>query len=297
MLQRRLLQVALPLARAAREARVLARSPALPRAPPPPQAQAPFAAAPSRAMTTGTRENPVRAGRRVSVVLLTQLDALGAAGQEVAVAPGYARNKLVPERLAVYATAANRRAHARELAPEARALKDAERAENRVRARIARVVLSFRRATSDGRTLYGAITASDIVEGLQATELRNLRLLEANVRVQAAPPAGAAAGAAGAAAETPATPAPPKEGSGEAAAASAAAAAAAPVAAAEEAAAAAAGKLPVAAAEPAAVAAAAARAAGGNVLLSVGSYTVLVEPARVGYAGVWMPLRVEVASA
>jgi large subunit ribosomal protein L9 len=240
-------------------------------------------------MTTGTRENPVRAGRRVSVVLLTQLDALGAAGQEVAVAPGYARNKLVPERLAVYATAANRRAHARELAPEARALKDAERAENRVRARIARVVLSFRRATSDGRTLYGAITASDIVEGLQATELRNLRLLEANVRVQAAPPAGAAAA-------TPAAPALPKEGSGEAAAASAAAAAAAPVAAAEEAAAAVAGKLPVAAAEPAAVAAAA-RAAGGNVLLSVGSYTVLVEPARVGYAGVWMPLRVEVASA
>jgi len=289
MLQRRLLQVALPLARAAREARVLARSPALPRAPPPPQA--PCAAAPSRAMTTGTRENPVRAGRRVSVVLLTQLDALGAAGQEVAVAPGYARNKLVPERLAVYATAANRRAHARELAPEARALKDAERAENRVRARIARVVLSFRRATSDGRTLYGAITASDIVEGLQATELRNLRLLEANVRVQAAPPAGAAAA-------TPAAPALPKEGSGEAAAASAAAAAAAPVAAAEEAAAAVAGKLPVAAAEPAAVAAAAAaRAAGGNVLLSVGSYTVLVEPARVGYAGVWMPLRVEVASA
>jgi large subunit ribosomal protein L9 len=52
--------------------------------------------------------------------LLSTLDALGVAGEEVAVAPGYARNFLVPQRRAVYATARSRAALRVELRRAAR---------------------------------------------------------------------------------------------------------------------------------------------------------------------------------
>jgi len=226
-------------------------------------------AAGARPMTTGTREAPVRSRRRVSLILRASLDDLGHAGQEVSVSPGFARNKLVPAGLAVYATEANRRLLRVELPPAELAAEDARRAQNRVRARVGGVVLKFRRATSDGRALYGAITASDVVEALQQTVLRNLRLQEANVRIPAAAPAGADAPAAAGA----------ELGAGAGAGAGAGPGAGAGVAAA------------AAAEAPAAPAGSAA-----NVLTHVGRYTIFVEPARVGYAGLWCPLAVDVAS-
>ena len=46
--------------------------------------------------------------RRINVVLLEHLNRTGFEGQEVEVAPGYARNYLIPQRKAVYATEENR---------------------------------------------------------------------------------------------------------------------------------------------------------------------------------------------
>lgn len=137
----------------------------------------------SSAYFSSARAEPVRVKRAVSVVLRQQLDTLGHAGEEVKVAPGHARNYLVPHGLAVYATVANKAAHKVVLAPEEAAAKAEERARNRVRTRIEAVSLRFQRATRDGAQLYGGVSAADIVEGLETTPLANLRIRPANVKI------------------------------------------------------------------------------------------------------------------
>jgi len=212
-----------------------------------------------RCMSTGTREFPVRVNHKVSLILRKQLDDLGYEGQEVQVSPGYARNYLVPHKLAVYATEANRRSLRVDLSEAMRAEKDSERALNRLRTRVANIVLTFKRATSDGKSLYGAITASDVVEGLQQTVLKNLKIAEGNVKIPRSKDSVEvedekvieAADGTGEAKQTSVT----------------------------------------------SVAAAIAPSKGGNVLQTVGSFIIQIEPAKVGYAGEWMDLKVEVTSA
>jgi len=128
---------------------------------------------------------PVRVGRKVSVVLLKQLDNLGHAGAEVAVAPGYARNFLVPSGSAVYATPSARAAHAVVLDAAAARASAAAREENLLRGRVAAVRLRFVQATADGVNLYGSVTAGDIVAALAASALRKLALRERSIRMPA----------------------------------------------------------------------------------------------------------------
>jgi len=103
----------------------------------------------------------------MKVLLLRDHDKLGKAGDIKNVADGYARNFLLPRRLAVLATAG--------------ALKQAEtvrRAEEKRRARLfaeAQAVahqltgttLIFRALASETGKLYGSITAGDIAEAVQ----------------------------------------------------------------------------------------------------------------------------------
>lgn len=131
------------------------------------------------------RLDPVRKGNKVSLILLQQLDNLGYKGEEVKVVPGYARNHLIPQRLAVYATQSNRDKY-KIILPEAEAaVKIEERATNMLRARIAAVNLIFKRATKDGQNLYGGVTVSDVVEQIATTPLKNLKIKESNVKLPA----------------------------------------------------------------------------------------------------------------
>lgn len=210
-----------------------------------------------RFMTRGTRQSPVRIQNKVSLILRKQLDDLGYLGQEVQVSPGYARNYLIPHKLAVYATEANRRSLRVDLPDDIRAEKDAERALNRLKTRVANIVLTFKRATSDGKSLYGAITASDVVEGLQQTVLKNLKIAEVNVRIPRS------------ITETEEKIVTIEDGK-EATSVDVNTAVSAP---------------------------AVGGIKGGNVLQTVGSFIVQIEPAKVGYSGEWMDLKVEVMSA
>jgi len=213
-----------------------------------------------RFMTTGTREAPVRIQNKVSLILRKQLDDLGYLGQEVQVSPGYARNYLIPHKLAVYATEANRRSLRVDLSDDLRAEKDAERALNRLKTRVANIVLTFKRATSDGKSLYGAITASDVVEGLQQTVLKNLKIAEVNVRIPRSITET----------EEKIEKIVTIEDGKEATSVDVNTAVSAP---------------------------AVGGIKGGNVLQTVGSFIVQIEPAKVGYSGEWMDLKVEVMSA
>lgn len=152
----------------------------------------------SGARAASTAAAAIRKGSRVKVVLLQQLDNLGYKGEEVAVAPGYARNFLVPGRLAVYATEANKAAHKVVLPTAEQRAIALERETNMLRARIGAMKLTFARATNDGTHLYGSVTASDISEALAASTLRKLGVTEAGIRF-AAEASGEAEAAGGAA--------------------------------------------------------------------------------------------------
>ena len=92
----------------------------------------------------------VRHGDKVSVVLKEQLDNLGHKGEEVKVAPGYARNFLVPYGKAVYATDVNRTRFKIVLPAEEQKRITQQREINMLKARIAVFKLRFTRATKDG---------------------------------------------------------------------------------------------------------------------------------------------------
>jgi len=107
----------------------------------------------------------------MKVILMTDVPALGHRGETKEVANGYARNFLLPKKLAVAATAANlknvthlKRQRERE---EEQALSTARAAAQRVEALTLAVTA---RASDDGR-LYGSVTAQDVVEFLERHEV------------------------------------------------------------------------------------------------------------------------------
>jgi large subunit ribosomal protein L9 len=103
----------------------------------------------------------------MKVILMSDVPALGHRGETREVANGYARNFLLPRKLAVPATPANlknvehlKRQRARE---EHRALEEAKA----VAASIGALTLAVTaRASEDGR-LYGSVSAQDVVEFLE----------------------------------------------------------------------------------------------------------------------------------
>lgn len=102
----------------------------------------------------------------MEVILREHVDNLGRRGDIVNVAPGYARNYLLPRKLALPVTEENKRRIERERKQaEAREMAERQDAEA-VAARLAEIELVFPRRVGEHDTLYGSVTAADIVEAL-----------------------------------------------------------------------------------------------------------------------------------
>ena len=118
----------------------------------------------------------------MKVILVKDVDNLGLAGQVLNVAPGHARNHLLPTGAALSATEANLRLLARKRAEyETRAKAEKDQALD-LKGRLAEVRLIFHRKAGEKGKLYGAVTAMDLGAALQAQgfemERRRLRLGE-----------------------------------------------------------------------------------------------------------------------
>ena len=101
-------------------------------------------------------------------LLLTQpVDALGEPGDEVNVRPGYARNYLLPRRIAVPITDENRRevAEARKVWAVER-IKEREAAEALARSLEGHTLRFERRVKTDSNELYGSVSVQDIARQL-----------------------------------------------------------------------------------------------------------------------------------
>jgi len=104
----------------------------------------------------------------MEVILRDHVDNLGRRGEVVKVADGYARNYLLPRKLALLATAGNKKQIERE-----RAKFDAKEADERKvveaqAARLANVEVVIARRVGDTEALYGSVTTSDIADALAA---------------------------------------------------------------------------------------------------------------------------------
>ena len=104
----------------------------------------------------------------MEVILREHVDNLGRRGEIVKVAPGYARNYLLPRKLALPATDGNRKHVERERKiMESREAGEKASAEA-IAARLAAVDISIARRVGDTEQLYGSVTSGDIVDYLKA---------------------------------------------------------------------------------------------------------------------------------
>lgn len=106
----------------------------------------------------------------MKVILLQDVESLGKAGDLKEVANGYARNYLLPKRLAAGATQALVENRQQRIAAEQRRQEKQAEMNRNQSARLGQVTLTFKaRVGSQGR-LYGSITSQDIADGLRENE-------------------------------------------------------------------------------------------------------------------------------
>jgi large subunit ribosomal protein L9 len=101
----------------------------------------------------------------VELILLQRVAKLGQMGDLVRVKPGYARNYLLPQKMALRANKANREQFETQRAQlEALNLRRREEAE-RLAERIGDLTVVVIRQASDAGSLYGSVSARDIADG------------------------------------------------------------------------------------------------------------------------------------
>jgi large subunit ribosomal protein L9 len=118
----------------------------------------------------------------MEVILREHVDNLGRRGEIVKVADGYARNYLLPRKLALVATEGNKKQIERERVKfEVKELEEKKVAEA-VADRLKNVDVEISRKVGETEALYGSVTTGDIAEALAAKgcdlEKRRLHLPE-----------------------------------------------------------------------------------------------------------------------
>jgi large subunit ribosomal protein L9 len=104
----------------------------------------------------------------MEVILRAFVEKLGKRGEVVKVSDGYARNYLLPRKLALPATAGNKKHVERERKiVETREADEKSQAEA-LAARLAAIDIRIARRVGDTEQLYGSVTAADITEYLKA---------------------------------------------------------------------------------------------------------------------------------
>ena len=103
----------------------------------------------------------------MEVILREHVEHLGRRGDVVKVAEGYARNYLLPRKLALAVTDNNKRQIEREKKlAEARDLEEKSAAEA-IAARLTQLDIEISRRVGENDTLYGSVTSQDIAQALK----------------------------------------------------------------------------------------------------------------------------------
>lgn len=103
----------------------------------------------------------------MNVILLEPVEKLGEAGQQVTVKPGYARNFLIPQGLALPATRSNQKELEARLAQRARQLSERKADAERLKELLGDAAVEIRVKAGEER-IYGSVSNRDIADALQA---------------------------------------------------------------------------------------------------------------------------------
>ena len=104
----------------------------------------------------------------MEVILKEDVHKLGSRGEVVKVAEGYGRNYLLPRKLAIEATTANRAViEQMKAAAQRRSVRDQADAEGLAQ-QMKELTLTFRRKAGEEGHIFGSVTSSDIAETLEA---------------------------------------------------------------------------------------------------------------------------------
>src|SRR5947207_6836916 len=103
-------------------------------------------------------------GALMEVILREHMDNLGRRGEVVKVADGYARNYLLPRKLALLATEGNKQQIERERTKfDARELEE-KKVADAVAAQLTGVDVQIARKVGETDVLYGSVTSADVAE-------------------------------------------------------------------------------------------------------------------------------------
>ena len=123
----------------------------------------------------------------MEIILRDHVDNLGRRGEIVKVANGYARNYLLPRKLALLATDGNKKQVERERAKFEAKESDERKVVEAQAARLSNVEVVITRRVGDTDALYGSVTTSDIADALAAKGIeidrRKLQLAEPIKRI------------------------------------------------------------------------------------------------------------------
>jgi large subunit ribosomal protein L9 len=104
----------------------------------------------------------------MEVILREHVDNLGRRGDLVKVADGYARNYLLPRKMALLATAGNKKVIEREKVKFDVKEAEEQKAAQAIADRLAAVEVEISRKTGETDALFGSVTNADIAEVLAA---------------------------------------------------------------------------------------------------------------------------------
>ena len=103
----------------------------------------------------------------MEVILKEDVNKLGHRGDVVKVADGYGRNYLIPGKLAIEATAANRAVIEQMKASAVRKLAKEKVVAEDLQSRLDQVELTFERKVGENDHLFGSVTSADIAQQLE----------------------------------------------------------------------------------------------------------------------------------
>jgi large subunit ribosomal protein L9 len=103
----------------------------------------------------------------MEVILREKVEKLGNRGEVVKVSEGYARNFLLPRKLALLATPANRKQIEQEKAAAVRRETNEKAEAEALAQQLSKVTIQMARKVGDNDVLYGSVTSMDIAEALQ----------------------------------------------------------------------------------------------------------------------------------
>jgi large subunit ribosomal protein L9 len=103
----------------------------------------------------------------MDVILREDIEKLGTRGQLVKVAPGYARNFLLPNKMAVAATDANKKIVEQERQAYLRREAKVESEAADLGKMLSGVTITIKQKAGENDQLFGSVTSKDIAEGLE----------------------------------------------------------------------------------------------------------------------------------